>query len=143
MGALSVYLDASVLVALFTNDPFADRADLAFRARATSLLISDFAAAEFSSSIARHVRMDELSSKEARMVFSDFDAWTQRAVARVETQSTDIRTAEAILRRLDTVLRTPDALHIAIAQRIDAELATFDEKMATAARALGTRLAAI
>lgn len=37
-------------------------------------------------------------------------------------------------------LRTPDALHIALAQRLDCELLTFDLKMTAAARALGTRI---
>lgn len=140
---MSVYLDASVLVAMFTDGPFSDRSDAAFSAHVTELLVSDFAAAEFSSSIARHVRTSEMTPQMARDVFSDFDIWTGRAAARVETQSTDIRAAEAILRRLDLPLRAPDALHIAIAQRIGADLATFDEKMAACARALGTPLAAL
>ena len=44
---MSVYVDASVLVALFTDD---------------ALAISDFAAAEFASAIARHVRMRAIRS---------------------------------------------------------------------------------
>lgn len=39
------------------------------------------------------------------------------------------------------ILRTTDALHIALAQRLDCELLTFDLKMAAAARALGARVA--
>jgi predicted nucleic acid-binding protein len=34
-------------------------------------------------------------------------------------------------------LRTPDALNIAISQRVGAALATFDDKMADNARSLG------
>jgi predicted nucleic acid-binding protein len=45
------------------------------------------------------------------------------------------------LRRLDLPLKTPDAIHIAIAQRVDATLVTFDWQMAAAARALGTIIA--
>jgi hypothetical protein len=52
------------------------------------------------------------------------------------------RRTGAALRRLDLTLRTPDALNIAIAQRVGATLATFDAKMADAARALGTEVAA-
>lgn len=37
-------------------------------------------------------------------------------------------------------LRIPDALHIALVQRLDCELLTFDLKMTAAARALGTRI---
>jgi len=36
----------------------------------------------------------------------------------------DVAAAAAFLRRLDLTLRTPDAPHIAIAQRIRAELLT-------------------
>jgi predicted nucleic acid-binding protein len=49
-----------------------------------------------------------------------------------------VSAAEAFLRRLDLNLRTPDALNIAIAQRVGALLVSFDEKMAASARALGT-----
>ena len=52
------------------------------------------------------------------------------------------RQRAAFLRRLDLTLRTPDALHIAIAQRLAAELMTFDQKMAASARALGTAVPA-
>jgi uncharacterized protein len=34
-------------------------------------------------------------------------------------------------------LRAPDAIHIAMAQRVGAALVTFDRRMAAAARALG------
>jgi predicted nucleic acid-binding protein len=49
----------------------------------------------------------------------------------------DVAVATAFLRRLDLTLRAPDAIHIAIAQRVDATLVTFDQGMATAALALG------
>jgi len=44
--------------------------------------------------------------------------------------------------RFDLPLRTPDALNIEIAQRVVAELLTFDKKLAANARALGTRVVA-
>lgn len=47
------------------------------------------------------------------------------------------------LRRLDVTPRTLDALHIAIAQRIDADLATSGDKMAIVARFLGSKMTAI
>jgi len=143
MGALSVYFDASVLVSFFTEDSFSSRADQAFRGHAIIPAVSDFGAAEFASAVARHVRMQILSAREAREVFSDFDAWVARTAARIETTPADIRAAEAILRRLNQTLRTPDAIHIAIAQRIGAELATFDIRMLECAAALGTKVYSI
>ncbi len=78
----------------------------------------------------------------ARIAFSNFDAWTARSTHHAELVAADVTAAQAFLRRLDLTLRTPDALNIAIALRVGADLATFDEKMAASARALGTPLVA-
>lgn len=137
---MNVYLDASVIVALFVIDAQTERADRFLTVRAPTLAVSDFAEAEFASAIAGHVRVGRLDVDRARSVLTAFDSWVTRT-ARVETRSADVAQTSAILRRLDLVLRTPDALNIAIAQRTGAALATFDEKMALAAKSLGLALA--
>ncbi len=139
---MRVYLDASVLVALLTNDPLTARADAFLRAGPPVLVLSDFAAAEFASALARRVRSGEIAVEDARAAFATLDTWAARTTQRVETTAADVKAAEAALRRLDLTLRTPDALNIAIAQRVDAVLATFDGKMASSARTLGTEVAA-
>lgn len=113
-----VYLDASVLVALLTNDAFTARADAFVRTTKPVPLVSDFAAAEFASAIARRVRMGEIAPDEGRIGFASFDTWTARARRREQTKAADVAAAEVFLRRLDLV--------------------TFDEKMAANARLLGT-----
>jgi uncharacterized protein len=132
---LSVYLDASILVSLFTVDTLTARADAALRERSPLLMVSDFAAAEFASAMARRVRMQVITADEARAVF---DAWIARTTTLISMTSADVTAAAGFLRRLDLALRTQDALHIAIAQRVGAALFTFDQQMASAARALGT-----
>jgi len=132
-----LYLDASVLVALVSTDPFTARAEACLGAGTHVLVVSDFAAAEVASAIAHRVRMREMTEMEARNVFALFDALVMRAAERVATEPSDMRAAEVALRRLDLPLRTPDALNIVIAQRVDAVLLTFDIKVAEAARALG------
>ena len=134
---MSVYLDASILVALFTTDALTARADNFLRRNPSVLIVSDFAATEFASAIARRVRTGDITADEARRGFSAFDTWTARATLREETMSADSRTAEMFLRRLDLTLRTADALNIAIAQQIRAALVTFDQRMAANARMLG------
>src|SRR5271167_3199485 len=79
---------------------------------------------------------------EARSGCSAFDTWTAQATLREETMTADIRAAEAFLRRLDLSLRTADALNIAIAQRLRAELVTFDRRMEASARLLGIAVVA-
>ena len=138
MAALSWYLDTSFLVALLTAEPFSERADDFLRQHPAPLTVSDFAAAEFASALARRVRMRESSREDAVQDFSDFDLWAARSITQVELAKTDIVRAASFLRRLDLPLRTPDAIHIAIVERIDAALVTFDQAMAASARVLGT-----
>ena len=139
---MTLYLDASLLVALLTNDALTARADALLRSNMPTLVVSDFAAAEFASALARRVRTREITAEEAYIAFSRFDAWKARATQRADTTAADVRAAEAFLRRLDLTLRTADALNIAIAQRVGATLATFDKRMASSARALGVSIAA-
>jgi uncharacterized protein len=141
VGPLSNYLDASILVALLTVKPFSGRADTFVRTYPDGLIVSDFAAAEFASAIARRVRMREATIEEARSDLSDFDSWVMRSAQQVHIVTADIAIATMCLRRLDFPLRTPDALHVAIARRLDSTLVTFDRQMAVAARTLGAAVA--
>jgi predicted nucleic acid-binding protein len=138
--AVSIYLDASVIVALFTKDYFTDRATSLLASKADVVIVSDFAAVEFSSVIARFVRTRSVTVEQARAVLSDFDSWSERACQRVATDGAVISRAEVFLRRMDTPLRTADAINIAIAEGLRASLMTFDEKMSAAARVLGLPL---
>ncbi|MGH7113240.1 MAG: type II toxin-antitoxin system VapC family toxin [Stellaceae bacterium] len=138
---MSLYLDASVLVALFVIDPAGARAATFLSARPAVVVVSDFGAAEFVSAVARRVRMRELTSDDGQLAFLHFDAWVSRSASREEIMPADIGSADRILRRLGVNLRTPDAIHIAFSQRVRATLVTLDRGMAGAARALGMAVA--
>ena len=137
---MNVYFDASVLVALFADDFFSARLRKAMKGRQVMPVVSDFAAAEFASVIARLVRTKELSAKEAREAFSSFDAWVENSAASVQSSPEDIKLAVDALRRLNMNLRAPDAIHIAVASRLGAELATFDTRMSDCAKILGVAI---
>ena len=138
---MSVYLDVNVLVPLFVIDPLNTRTDKAMRALRDDLMVSSLSAAEFSAVIARRVRMRDLSSAEARAAFANFDSWCAVYTRTIEMDGNDIAAATGLMRRLDLALRTPDALHIAMAQRAGCALLTFDRAMAKIARALGVAVA--
>jgi len=138
---VSLYLDASVLVALFVIDPVSTRAAAFLSAHPSIVIISDFGAAEFSSAVARRVRTGDLTREDGQLAFLNFDAWTARAASREEITAADIGAADRILRRLDVNLRAPDAIHIAVTQRVQAMLVTFDRSMAASARTLGEGVA--
>lgn len=140
---MSAYLDASVLVALFTNDPFSAAAESYFKAGQQSSILSDFAAAEFASAVGRRVRMGELSRAEGLAAFANLDLWAVMSANPVNIASSDIAAAQVFLRRLDLTLRTQDAIHIAVARRMGAPLATFDRRMQQCARNLDLPLVSL
>jgi hypothetical protein len=140
--ALTLYLDTSLIAALFViDDAFTQRATRFVATDAAVLVVSDFGAAEFASVIARLARGNRLTREAAASLFADFDFWSARAVQRVEATPADVARAAAFIRRLDLNLRTPDALHIAIADRLGVTLATFDVRMAANAAVLGVAVA--
>lgn len=87
---MNLYLGTSVLVSLFAQDSFSERAERYLRAHTPVLMVSDFAAAEFASALARRVRMRELKPADARSAFSTFDNWAARATVRAETGTSDM-----------------------------------------------------
>lgn len=141
--AIGVYLDASVLVALFTEDALSAQADALLRASGAPSIVSDFAAAEFASAVARKFRSKEVSEGEARRAFANFDEWREIGPQTVDIRPDDLQIAATLMRRLDLSLRTPDAIHVAVAMRLGTTLATFDRRMASDATRLGVSTVSI
>lgn len=134
---MNVYLDASVLVPLFLDDPFTQRAEALLRTPDTRLHVSDWAVLEVSNVIQRRVRIQALAPPQARATLTDFDLWRGRSTLGAETTTLDVAVATLLVRRLDLTLRSPDAVHLAIAQRMGSALWTFDQRMADAAVKIG------
>lgn len=101
-------------------------------------IVSDFCRTEFASAIAISFRDRRLTEATARAAFQRLDLWVDWLAEVVATHADDIRLAEQFIRRLDLTLRTQDAIHIAMALRLQVPLATFDRRMADAARSLGS-----
>ena len=136
---MSVYLDASVIVAMFTTDAHSERAK---RLPTDELLIvSDLTAAEFASALAIHLRNGRATEEQVRAAYAQFDSWCALSPERVDIVPADLRVAEAWIRRLQHPLRAPDAIHLAITRRLRASLATFDEALGRAAADFGIGLA--
>jgi uncharacterized protein len=138
---LNLYLDASVLVPTLVAEAATEVVEAYLHAAGQVRLISDFAAAEVGSGLSRLVRMGLLGSAEASARLADFDAWRAGTSAPVEVHPSDVRLAYIYVRRFDLRLRAPDALHLAIARRLDATLVTLDRRLADAAREFGIAVA--
>ncbi|MBV9375949.1 MAG: VapC toxin family PIN domain ribonuclease, partial [Alphaproteobacteria bacterium] len=74
---------------------------------------------------------------------ADFDAWRAAATSAADVHAADARLAYIYVRRFDLGLRAPDALHLAIARRLDATLVTLDRRLAIAANQLGVAVEAL
>jgi predicted nucleic acid-binding protein len=138
---VSAYLDASVIVPRLVQEPGSATVDAFLSNRSEALLISDLAAAEVASALSRLVRMRLLGTAEASSALSDFEIWRAAVSSDAEMHAADARLAYAYVRRFDLRLRAPDALHLAIARRLDLTLLTLDRRLATAAAALGIAVA--
>lgn len=128
-----VCLDTSVLVAAFTVEPESTRARHWLAGEAT-WRISDWAAAEFSSALRIKARQGRMPSGEIADVERALDALIGSLDASLRVDAEDHRAARALIVQ-DGGLRAPDALHIVIARRNGASLATFDTNQARAAAA--------
>ena len=133
---MRLWLDASVLVSLIAREPTSQRIDDVLL-RQSPPLVSDFCVAESSAAIARLVRTGDRTPAEADDLFDHLDVWIASTSDRVVVDQGDIAMATDLVRRHDLVLRTPDAIHIAAATRLEATILTLDRGMARAAAALG------
>lgn len=140
---MTVYLDANVIVGAIVDDPFSTRVEAFLTTNKNVLITSNFAILEVASVIGRLFRMKAITRARAEAGFVGLDTWLAASVMRIDVEARDVSAADGVLRQLDLGLRGPDAIHIVVAERHQARLVTFDERMQRAARALGLGLAKI
>lgn len=140
---MTCYLDPSVVIPTLVSEPASPSVDAFMSTVEQELLVSDFAAAEVASALSRLVRIGRLHSSEGAACLADFDVWRAAMTTLTEVHAADIRLAGVYVRRFDLALRTPDALHIAIARRLGVALVTLDRRMAAAASELGVAVEAL
>ena len=140
---MSAYLDASVVLPRLIEEPASAAVRHHLMTHRQQRLISDFTAAEVASALSRLVRMGLLTDAEGSARLADFDAWRAVTSSPADVQASDARLAHAYVRRFELMLRAPDALHLAIARRLDATLVTLDRRLARAAQELGITVEAL
>ena len=134
---MTVLLDASVLVPLFARDALTPRA-LAFVAQAgEAMLVSDWAALETISAFSLKARSGAISLNEAEAARDTLLHWRKDFAISLVLESSDFDAATKMLGAFRLNLRAPDALHLAMAERLNATLATFDAKLAAAGKSVG------
>jgi len=132
-----VYLDASVLVGLITDEPQRPLLNPYLAPALGSILVSDFCVAEVSAALMSKGRRLDAPATSIDTDIARLDGWIDQFAERVRVVSSDIDSATLAIRRHDIVLRAPDAIHISAARRLTATLLTFDRGMTRAAAGLG------
>jgi uncharacterized protein len=123
---VSAYLDTSVLVALFFREPGSVGARQRIGREAEPLL-SRWTLAEFASAAAFKIRngqtLESTAREAARRLARLVD---DRALTLIELERDDFAACARLCAAHASGLRTPDALHCAIAARWRVRLLTFD-----------------
>ncbi len=111
------YFDTSFLVPLILPETTSDKVSKFLRnLPAEDLSVSHWTLAEFSSLLAREVRMGSLSANSAREADTRFEAMIDESFAILLPNIDDFRLAKEYLGNYETGLRAGDALHLAIAK---------------------------
>lgn len=131
-----VYLDTSVILSIVALDTNSEKAGAWYGGLQASVIISDLADLEVCAVISRELRAKRFSRTGADRALSDFDSL--RATSERSTpDASDFALADRLVRDYATKLTAADALHLASAMNAGAVLATFDKRLAGAARAQG------
>ncbi len=101
------------------------------------MIISELTCLEFVSVVAKHVRLGRITKEKARSTIAMFTQRCDREFLVLPVHSEDFTNARKYIERLDTSLRTADALHSAIARINGCTLVTADKQLAAAAAMLG------
>ncbi|MBI1907245.1 MAG: type II toxin-antitoxin system VapC family toxin [Rhodocyclales bacterium] len=132
-----IYLDTSVLGAVFFRE--ARAADLVSRLesmRKERLMISAWTLTEMASVGGIKQRTGAIDGAMRQAALANFQRFASTHLGTIEIEPADFRTA-AVLIETPTALRAGDALHLAVARRLQARIATLDHGLRQAAEMLG------
>ena len=133
-----LYFDTSFLAPLILEEATSAKIEAFFaRLPAGELYVSHWTRVEFSSLIAREVRMGGLAESDALLVIAQFDELVADSFQVLAPGVVDYELAKAYIQNFATKLRAGDALHLAIASNHGAKaLYTLDEGLLNAAKLL-------
>ena len=101
-------------------------------------MVSDLAIAEFHVTIVRKVRTGALDGVAADKIWALFESHLADGYfSRMSVALSHATATRLLATRSPVLIRTLDALHLAMASDAGADLATFDHQLAEAARAHG------
>jgi predicted nucleic acid-binding protein len=133
------YFDTSFLAPLILQEPTSIKVErFMTRLPAGELVISHWTRVEFSSLLAREVRMGSLDRQAARDADAQFETVVRESFVVLLPNADDFSLAKAYLGNYETGLRAGDALHLAVARNHGAKtIYSLDKTLLKAGKLLG------
>lgn len=133
-----VYVDTSALVPMFVREARSDALLDWLEGSGASLAVSDWALLEFASAIALKVRTGVVSAGLGREAIAHVQAFVEEHCTVATPRREEFRRAARLVSDGRGGLRAGDALHIAIAESLDAKsMLCLDATLTSNARAVG------
>src|SRR3990172_4602859 len=129
-----IYLDTSFLTPLFREEATSTKvANYLSQQAAGTLAVSKWASVEFASLTSRDVRMGALTAGQGRRLIAEFNSMIATSLVVLIPSANDFDLAQEYIANFATQLRSPDALHLAVAHNNGVEfVATLDNGMLSA-----------
>ena len=132
-----IYVDTSLLLPVYVPEAQSEEANRILEST-FPIVISDLTVAEFHVGLARKVKLGELSVAQLDETRSLFESHMQEGLLRrIALRSSHSEVAGRLASTSSIMLRTLDALHLAVAAEVGSPIATFDTRLGDAARDLG------
>lgn len=130
-----IYLDTSALVSLLVGEVRSERVVKALQEAAAPVAVSAWTQVEFASALALKVRTQIISKADRIRIEARMAEALEHEYELFPVVEADFDVAVQLLAAGGPSLRAGDALHLAICQRVGAQVATLDHEMENAARA--------
>lgn len=129
-----IYCDTSLLIAALTDEEHTVAAAGWLTGQPAGQLVSSgWVDVELASGLGIKVRTHQLDAATRAKVLQSWRTIRALSFEIVAIEQQDFATATQLLERPDLLLRAGDALHLAVAMRLNLALATLDKGMASAA----------
>lgn len=131
---MTFYLDTSFVVSVFSKETHSQNA-LTWLSdnNHLELLTSGWVETEFASAISLKIRTGQLEARDLQSLQSQWQDFRSVKLRDTNMESTDYERAAQMIYMSATGLRSGDALHLAICERLNAKIVTFDKGLQKAA----------
>ena len=133
-----MYVDASVIVAMLTDEPKTQACKDWFNALKQAPMSGDWLITEFYSAIALKQRIGQLREKDVKATMHQFENLTNNGGIKLMPIARETFTKAGQLTHQHANTRAGDALHLSVAKQCEAkQFATLDNALAATAKQLG------